>query len=61
MILVTVPDISNFAAHGQLQDEPIGDPVCAAYYGRSRPQRVWCASSVKAPTVFIGYPSWTRH
>jgi asparagine synthase (glutamine-hydrolysing) len=61
--LVTVPDIVEFLPRMvELQDEPIGDPVCVPLYYVARLARqsgvVVCQLGEGADELFIGYPSW---
>ena len=61
--LVTVPDILEFLPRMvQLQDEPIGDPVCVPLYYVAKLAReagvVVCQLGEGADELFIGYPSW---
>jgi asparagine synthase (glutamine-hydrolysing) len=61
--LVSVQDIVDFLPRMvQLQDEPIGDPVCVPLYYVAKLAReagvVVCQLGEGADELFIGYPSW---
>ena len=61
--LIRVSDILEFLPRMvQLQDEPIGDPVCVPLYYVARLARengvVVCQLGEGADELFIGYPSW---
>jgi asparagine synthase (glutamine-hydrolysing) len=61
--LVSVSDILEFLPRMvQLQDEPIGDPVCVPLYYVAALARqsgvVVCQLGEGADELFIGYPSW---
>jgi asparagine synthase (glutamine-hydrolysing) len=61
--LIRVSDIVDFLPRMvQLQDEPIGDPVCVPLYYVARLARengvVVCQLGEGADELFIGYPSW---
>ena len=61
--LITAGDVMLFLPHMvQLQDEPIGDPVCVPLYYVSKLARdhgvVVCQLGEGADELFIGYPSW---
>ena len=61
--LITAGDVMLFLPHMvQLQDEPIGDPVCVPLFYVSKLARdhgvVVCQLGEGADELFIGYPSW---
>ena len=61
--LIRVSDIVDFLPRMvQLQDEPIGDPVCVPLYYVAKLARdngvVVCQLGEGADELFIGYPSW---
>jgi len=61
--LITAGDVVLFLPHMvQLQDEPIGDPVCVPLFYVSKLARdhgvVVCQLGEGADELFIGYPSW---
>jgi asparagine synthase (glutamine-hydrolysing) len=61
--LVRVSDIVDFLPRMvQLQDEPIGDPVCVPLYYVAKLARengvVVCQLGEGADELFVGYPSW---
>ena len=61
--LISTADIIDFLPRMvQLQDEPIGDPVCVPLYYVARLARergvVVCQLGEGADELFIGYPSW---
>ena len=60
-----VDDIVDFLPRMvQLQDEPIGDPVCVPLYYVAKLARdngvIVCQLGEGADELFIGYPSWLR-
>ena len=61
--LITVDDIVTFLPRMvELQEEPIGDPVCVPLYYVAKLARengvVVCQVGEGADELFIGYPSW---
>ncbi len=61
--LVSADDVIDFLPlMAQLQDEPIGDPVCVPLYYVAKLARahgvVVCQVGEGADELFIGYPSW---
>jgi len=63
--LIGVEDIVSFLPRmAQLQDEPIGDPVCVPLYYVAKLARkhgvVVCQVGEGADELFIGYPSWLQ-
>lgn len=62
-LLLTVDDLLNFLPRMiELQDEPIGDPVCVPVYYVSKLARdhgvIVCQVGEGADELFYGYPTW---